>query len=468
MILTIHRGSDQIGGSCVELRSACGDRILLDVGMPLTQPDGRDWPRGTMTRPGEELRREGVLPDIDGLYAGASPEFSALVLSHAHMDHHGLAHHVHPDIPVYGSRGTIEMLRASKLFVPDAAVPAKLQELPATGTVSIASFSVRGIPVDHAAPDSRALLVEADGQRLLYSGDLRAHGRHRHLFDELPEAAGQIDLLILEGTTVGQPQGSHGFAEEADVELRLSELLKRDGGLVVVIASGQNIDRAISVYRAARAAGRELVIDPYQAYVLMVLKDVCPDAPQFDSPSVRVKFIQNHVAKLKEAGLWSLACKMSRAGKVKSEQLAANPSGFVYLARSSGATVALLRYLSRTKLPTVVWSMWQGYLKKGGPVPNFCAENGIQPVVIHSGGHAHPNDLADLAMRLHPKAVVPIHTEAASQFATFIPNVRVVTDGEEVDVASLIADDDGKPLNQEIQQTTATRLQLISKLHPAG
>ena len=447
MILTIHRGSKQIGGSCVELRSDRGARLLLDVGMPLTQPDGSDWPRGTMTRPGEELRREGVLPDIDGLYADSSPEVSALVLSHAHLDHHGLAHHVHPGIPVYGSRGTIAMLGASKLFIPDTAIPADLRELPAAGAVSIASFFVQGIPVDHAAPDSRALLVEVDGQRLLYSGDLRAHGRHRHLFDELPAAAGRIDVLVLEGTTVGQPQGSHGFADEAEVELRLSEFLRRHGGLVVVIASGQNIDRAVSVYRAALAVGRELVIDPYQAYVLMTLREVCPEAPQFDSPSVRVKFIRSHVAKLKAAGLWGLACQMSRAGKVTSEMLAAHPSRFVYLARSSEATVALLRYLARTARPTVVWSQWSGYLAKGGPVPRFCAEHGIDPLVIHSGGHAHPEDLADLASRLHPSAVVPIHTEAASQFAALIQNVRVVTDGEAVDVASLTADWIGKPLS---------------------
>ena len=444
MILTIHRGSKQIGGSCIELRSDRGARILLDAGMPLTQPDGRDWPRGTMMRPGKELRREGVLPDIDGLYADSSPKVSALVLSHAHLDHYGLVHHVHPDVPVYGSRGTIEMLRASKLFIPDTAVPVDLRELPLGGTVSIAPFSVRGIPVDHPAPDSRALLVETDGQRLLYSGDLRAHGRQPHLFDELPEAAGLIDVLILEGTTVGQPKDSHGFADETDVERRLSELLRLDGGLVVVIASGQHIDRAVSVYRAALAAGRELVIDPYQAYILMRLREVCPEAPQFDSPSVRVKFIRNHVAKLKDAGLWSLACQMARAGKVTSEELAANPRGFVFLARSSGATSALLRYLARTTHPNIVWSLWRGYLDKGGPVPSFCTEHGIDPLVIHSGGHAHPEDLADLASRIHAGAVVPIHTEAASHFAAFISNVRVVTDGEAVEVASLIADHDAE------------------------
>lgn len=440
MILTIHRGAKQIGGSCVELRSASGVRILLDVGMPLTRPDGGNWPCGTMARPAAELRREGVLPDIDGLYADSKPEVSALILSHAHLDHYGLVQHIHPDVPVYGSRGTIEMLRASKLFIPDAAVPVNLCELPCAGRVSVAGFSVRGIPVDHAAPDSRAILVEADEQRLLYSGDLRAHGRHRHLFDELPEAAGAIDVLVLEGTTVGQPQGSHGFPEEVDVESHLRKVLRCECGLVVVVASGQNIDRAVSVYRAALAVGRELVIDPYQAYVLRTLRDVCPEAPQFDSPSVRVKFISNHVAKLKDAGLWGLACQMSRAGKVTSEQLAANPGRFVYLARSSGATVALLRYLARATRPTVVWSQWSGYLAKGGPVQHFCDENGLCPLVLHSGGHAHPADLATLVSRLRPKAVVPIHTAAASQFMAYLPDVRAVMDGEAVEVASLIAD----------------------------
>jgi ribonuclease J len=82
-------------------------------------------------------------------------------------------------------------------------------------------------------------------------------------------------------------------------------------------------------------------------------------------------------------------------------------------------------------------------LEKGGPVPRFCDENGIEPHIIHSGGHAHPEDLADLARRLHPRAVVPIHTEAAPQFADFIQNVRVVNDGEAFEVASLIAGYDG-------------------------
>jgi ribonuclease J len=119
MKFIIHRGAKQIGGSCVELRSDSGVRLILDAGMPLAQPDRREWPRGTMVRQTEALRKEGVLPDVGGFYRGSDPEVLGLVISHAHMDHYGLAHHVHPEVPVFGSRGTLAMLKASRLFVPD-------------------------------------------------------------------------------------------------------------------------------------------------------------------------------------------------------------------------------------------------------------------------------------------------------------------------------------------------------------
>jgi mRNA degradation ribonuclease J1/J2 len=60
----------------------------------------------------------------------------------------------------------------------------------------------------------------------------------------------------------------------------------------------------------------------------------------------------------------------------------------------------------------------------------------VEPLLIHSGGHAHPENLAELVHRLAPKAVAPIHTEAAAQFAETMSNVRVVDDREAVEIAS--------------------------------
>lgn len=102
MELIIHRGTREIGGSCVELRS--GDsRILLDIGMPLNVGD--DGPPSATDSVGD-LRRLGVLPDVDGVYRSCEPGVEAVILSHAHHDHIGLAGHVHGSVPVYATRCT--------------------------------------------------------------------------------------------------------------------------------------------------------------------------------------------------------------------------------------------------------------------------------------------------------------------------------------------------------------------------
>ena len=92
---------------CIEVAADDGTRILLDLGMPLTAPDGGDFPWGTPQRPTEELIAEGVLVDVPGVFPHdpTAPDVAAIVLTHSHLDHYGLAHHAHPAIPVYGSEG---------------------------------------------------------------------------------------------------------------------------------------------------------------------------------------------------------------------------------------------------------------------------------------------------------------------------------------------------------------------------
>ena len=158
---------------CIEVATDDGTRILLDLGMPLTAPNGGDFPRDTPQRPTADLIAEGVLRDVPGVFPHdpTAPAVAAIILTHSHLDHYGLAHHAHPAIPVYGSEGTIAVLEVGRVFFPDAALPADLRRLPVDETLRFGDLSVTAIPVDHAAPDSRALLIEADGRRLeIYFG----------------------------------------------------------------------------------------------------------------------------------------------------------------------------------------------------------------------------------------------------------------------------------------------------------
>ena len=239
-----------------------GTRILLDLGMPLYDANHTDYPFGTPQRPTAELLASGVLCDIPGLYASdpAAPAYAAIVVTHSHLDHYGLAHHAHPAIPVYGSRGTLAIFEVSRIFSPDASLPADIRELPDGEALHFGPLAVTGIPVDHSAPDSRALLVEADGQKLIYSGDLRAHGRTGFRFEKLlsDRRLRGADWLLLEGTTLGAGGASHGLRSEQEVEEDLVALaLGGPDKAVVVVASGQNLDRLVSCYRAAKRTGRQ-------------------------------------------------------------------------------------------------------------------------------------------------------------------------------------------------------------------
>jgi len=402
---------------CIEIAADDGTRILLDLGMPLTAPDGGDFPRNTPQRPTADLIADGILRDIPGVFPHdpTAPDVAAIILTHSHLDHYGLAHHAHPDIPVYGSEGTIAVLEVSRVFFPDTELPRDLRRFPLGETLRLGGLSVAAIPVDHAAPDSCALLIEADGRRLLYTGDLRAHGRTGFRFENMlkDERLRGVDWLLIEGTTLGSSGGTHGLRSEADVEAKLVELARdHREKLVAVVASGQNVDRLVSCFRAAKRSGRLLVIDPYQAYVLMKLAALSKNIPQFTWDGVRVSFVPHQVERLKAAGLMDLAGEMSAQGRVSSDQLAAEPERYLMCSRGNYGVTKLFDKVGPNNV-VVAWSMWSGYWERDGCAMRKWAERcGVETHFIHSGGHAWPEDLRRLANAIAAKQTIWVHTDA--------------------------------------------------------
>lgn len=414
MHYVIHRGQHEIGGICIEVSADDDTRILLDLGMPLVTEDGGEYPFDTPQRSTAELLEQGVLRPVQGLYDGAeAPGISAIILTHGHLDHWGLVHHAHRDIPVYGSDGTAAIIDVGRVFFPDSARPERIHPLPDEG-LAIGSMCVTAIPVDHAAPDSRALLVEADGQRLLYTGDFRAHGRTGFRYDRMlaDERLRDVDWLLIEGTTLGASTSGHGLQSESDVEESFVELIRQHpDDMLVVVASGQNVDRLVSCFRAARRIGRQLVIDPYQAYVLHRLATLSRSIPQFDWRDVRISFSPHQVDRMLAAGLDELVYRMGREAKVSSDDLAASPSRFLLCARGSYGATKLFDKIGADRIQ-LAWSMWEGYWKRDrSPVREWAARSGCSTHFVHSGGHAWPEDLVRLVDALKPKETVWVHTD---------------------------------------------------------
>ena len=429
MKLTIHRGTRQIGGTCVELNSA-GGRLFLDMGMPLAVPGDTpfDPTEGVSTH---ELIRRGVLPPVQDLYAeGERGGVCGLVVSHAHTDHVGLAGYLSKGIPVFATEGAKALLDASRIFLPRSVDPSGWRLLPKSEPIQIGHFTVTASLVDHSAPDAVMLLAEAEGKKVLYSGDLRAHGRKAALFERLiAHPPKDIDCLLLEGTMIGRGQQEH--PNERAVEEALVEVLWRKTNLALIFCSSQNLDRLVSIYRAVKRTNTTLVIDLYTAFTLKALRCISKSIPQFDWPNVRVKYWKHHADCLASTGQTDFLYEVRRS-KIEIEEIVERRAGITMLAKANRLLPVVLKNLPSTEGLEFLWSMWRGYLTGDHIVSQIAAELGVQPKTIHTSGHATVTDLRRLAEALTPKWIVPIHTMDPDRYLALFNNVRIVGDGEEL------------------------------------
>lgn len=410
MRVRIHRGTCEIGGTCVELAHD-GARLLLDLGLPL------DATANDAT----------CHPPVEGLDGGG--DLLALILSHGHRDHVGLSHLTGPNLPVALGAATLRILQAAAAFVPDTWVPPNTVTFGNGQSLTFGPFTVTPILVDHSAFDAYALLVEAGGQRLLYSGDLRAHGRKSALFESLVRSPPRdIDALLMEGSSLGRLDAERRFPTEDEIENRFVARFREMTGLALVAASAQNIDRVVSLYRACKLTDRTLILDLYAAEILAATGH--PSIPQSDWSNVAV-FVPHHQrVRIKRDGRFDLLARHGRQ-RIYGEHLAALAPRAALLFRHS-----LLPDLDRAGClagAEAIWSQWDGYLRqpRGQALAADLAARDIPLTHAHTSGHASVPDLKRLVAAIAPRRLVPIHTFEPQRFpALFGTSVDIKEDGQ--------------------------------------
>jgi ribonuclease J len=408
----IHRGAAEIGGSCVELESA-DRRLVLDLGERLT-PEAED---------------ETWLPPIPGLLEGSDPSLLGLLISHGHPDHYGLTDRISPNVPVYIGEHAGRILNEATFFSPVGGGLDPSGFLGDQETLKLGPFRVTPYLVDHSAFDAYALLIEADGRRLFYTGDLRAHGRKpgtfRRLLKRPPEG---VDVLLMEGTRLGRVEKDfHGPRSEPEVEAALLDAFRATEGMVLAMYSPQNVDRYVSVYKAAVRAGRDLAIDLYTAAIAAATGR--ETVPQADWKRIDVFVPQNQRIRVKKAEAFERVNSL-RGSRIFPEDLTELCGRLVMTFRESMA-----RDLERADClagASAIWSMWPGYLdtERGDRLRTFLDRHQIPLSVIHASGHATPSDLRRLAKAISPDRVVPIHTDVPERFAEYFADTELHPDGQ--------------------------------------
>lgn len=407
MKVRIHRGAHEIGGSCVEVM-ADGESILVDAGLPL-DVDTREAPR---------------LPIID------SGSLRGIVISHPHRDHYGLLPWI-PGIPVLMGGTARRILQAAAPFMRQQKMVLDGPSLADRQATRFGPFKITPYLVDHSAYDAYALLIEADGRRLFYSGDVRTHGRKRHLVEKLIESPPRaINALLLEGTTLGR-DGGEGPELEDQVESKLAGILQGTAGLALVQASAQNIDRVVSIFRACKKSKRTMVIDLYTAEILAATGN--PNIPCSNWDGVALCIPQRQRVQIKNNG-WIDTLKRHSRHRIYPQTISDNPGGYTLIFRSMW-----MRDLERADCLSgacLIHSMWSGYMKGEGfaEVDAWRVAHGMPLHQVHTSGHASPSELKRIATALSPDVLVPIHSEMPDKYGEIYHHVVIQDDGRWWDV----------------------------------
>lgn len=438
MNLTIHRGAREIGGTCVEL-CAGSSRIILDVGMPLMNPDGSEFDIGDYKgKSGPDLVEAGVLPPVDGLYEWQTPGVDAVLLSHAHQDHYGLVNHVHPDIPVYLGEGAKKTIEISSIFTPTKTTLHKPVVFAWPGEFTIGDFRVTPHLVDHSSFGSFAFEIEAEGKRVFYTGDFRGHGYISDKTLDIIKAkcSPGCDVLLMEGTMLSREdekvQTEQELAEEA------TALCRATPGAVLVCQSGQNVSRAVSFYKAARASGREFVLDFYTAHVLTELGH-CTGGGSLPYPEklpgIRVWYPYNLTRLMKKTGHASIPDRYAGKWKMSKPEMAEKLDRILLFVRPS--MHGDLEHIQGVAGSALIYSQWEGYLEKDNTrrLLNTCKSLGISIQSLHTSGHADLATLKRLVEMLQPKRIIPIHTLEPEKYAQCFGDIaQSVAQGQRVEI----------------------------------
>ena len=413
MTLTIHRGTHEIGGSCVEI---CSDKakILIDLGMPLDYDKRSAEEQELIRRDAEEWCQ-----DVDALF-----------LSHAHADHYGFLDLLPQDTPIYATEETFAMLSLDGILGDDPTKHLEKHPLKSGQSCEVADIKVTAYIVDHSAYGACAYLIECDGKRILYSGDIRLHGVKGVLYKNLPK---NVDYLLLEGTNILRAKSN---PTERDIENQFVEAFNEaPDALHLVWCSAKNIDRICVLLRACIRCGKTLAIDPYTANVLAAVTQLNPKIPTVTTAEQMKVYFPYYLTKRllernPECYIYSLE---PRKNKVSYDDFITNPKRYVMLVRPTTLT-----YLQRIKAPHIhlIKSIWGGYWDESNTerFRRWVEEHCEAVKDIHSSGHADTQSLQRIVEHIRPQTIIPIHTDSPSSFSSIFCdyNIRALNDNEDI------------------------------------
>ena len=360
--------------------------LMVDLGVSFAGPE----------LPGVDL----VMPDIRFL-ENERPNILGLVVTHAHEDHFGAILDLWPKlkIPVYCTAFTAGLLETKReLDYSSYDVPVTLFK--AGDQFELGPFAIEAIAVAHSIPEPVSLAIKTSLGTVIHTGDWKIdhepslgaptdEKRFRELGDE------GVLALVCDSTNSMREGVS---PTEHDVLESLTEIISNEKGRVAITTFSSNVGRIISIARAAKEAGRQVLLvgrsikrSVIVAEELGYLEGIDPFLNEEDYPYIpRDKIV-------------------------------------MVLTGSQGEQRAALAKLSRDEMRSLALTAGDTVIYSSRSIPgnersiidtqNRLIDMGVKIItdhdaLVHVSGHPRRNDLKKMYEWVRPKILVPVHGEA--------------------------------------------------------
>lgn len=399
MKIKIHKGSHQIGGSITEI-STDNARIFVDIGADL---------------PSSETVQVKDL-EIDGVTKG-TPDCDGIFVTHYHGDHVGMFEKVFPEVPIYMGETArdiflcLQNILKGKLDKGNPNLVKDFKTFTAGKPIVIKDIKITPYCIDHSAYDAYMLLIEAEGKRILHTGDFRMHGaRGRKMPAVFEKFTKNIDVLITEGTMLSRqdeaPLTEHQMSKIA------SEYMANNKN-VFVLCSSTNIDSIASFYNACIKNKKPFIVcDKYQSDILDIVTKSSKSS-FYDFTRIKPYIYGNNLHDLMEKAGFCMMIRVNYASKQAVKAFANN---------------------------LLIYSMWNGYLDKNRAAFDErtydfiedAKKGGSKFLPLHTSGHATVSQLKMVCEITNAKAIIPIHSEKPEYFNDMgiDANIKILNDGD--------------------------------------
>ncbi len=248
-------------------------------------------------------------------------------------------------------------------------------------------------------------------------------------------AKGRIDVAIMEGTHAEPSQEER--STEQDLEGRIVRHIKGSPGIVLAHFSPMHVDRLVTFLRAAMKTGRTMVIDPYTAFLMHLIRHQCHLHNPHTSRLLRIYYNGGFLRSYKrknQAGVYERFLPR----RIEMHKILASSEKFLMVFRP-----AMVEQDFGGRLPQgccCLYSYWAGYLDKPqwADFEEQVAVVGSRFITAHTSGHIFAEDTAEFVKEIRPKVVISVHTIKPQAFRRLAVRVYEPKDGEVCDVECLV------------------------------